>query len=386
MIDAWRKVGVPVHHDVISEELAIEGCGGKLPEPNGDIYIANSGTSIRFLAAALAACGGAFRLHGVPRMHQRPIGDLAVALNALGAKVTSENLQRPDCPPVLIESSGLRGGEVQIAGNISSQYLSGLMMASPLSAAPVEISIAGELVSIPYVTMTAAVMVSFGAQVQTNLESETSPRTIRIQSQDGYKAAEYSIEPDASAASYYFAAAAITGGRATVQGLSKQSLQGDVAFCEVLKQMGCTVNYETDSITVVGPKKLNAVDVNMADISDTVQTLAAVAMFADGPTRVTGVAHNRVKETDRISDLATELKRLGAEVEEFEDGLELKPPKSITPASVHTYHDHRMAMSLALVGLRAEGVDIQDPACTGKTYPKYWQDLAAFSGCRIDQL
>lgn len=266
-----------------------------------------------------------------------------------------------------------------MAGAMSSQFLSGLMMAAPMANTDVELVVEGDLVSVPYVLMTAEVMRSFGANVSGDVR-----RQIKVSSKAKYAATDYAIEPDASAASYFWGAAAITGGRACVEGLGRQSLQGDVRFCEVLQQMGCKVVYGAHGIEVHGGP-LVGVEVDMADISDTVQTLAAVALFATGPTVVRGVAHNRVKETDRISDLARELRRLGARVEEFHDGLAIHPPTQITPAEIHTYEDHRMAMSLALVGLRTPGIVLQNPECTAKTYPNFWNDLELFCGCRVER-
>lgn len=378
MIRAWRAVGLALTHDLSAAKLVIEGAGGNLPNPGGELFIANSGTTIRFLTAALAACGGDFVLDGIPRMRERPIADLIHAVNQLGANVTSQNVDNPTCPPVRVQASGLRGGEVEIAGNISSQYLSGIMMAAPMAAEDVNIRVKGELVSVPYVEMTAEVMRSFGANVDM-----AADHSIAIRSTAKYAGSNYSIEPDASAASYFWAAAAIAKGQATVRGLSRRSLQGDVGFCDVLEKMGCQVDWRDDSVTVRSTGSLRGLDIDMGDISDTVQTLAAVALFADGPTTVRGVAHNRVKETDRITDLATELRKFGATVEEFPDGLKIVPPKEIQPAKIHTYSDHRMAMSMALVGLKVAGVEIMDPGCTAKTYPQYFEEMALFANTGV---
>lgn len=380
MIDAWRQLGLSVEHDRAKQKLRIEGGGGKTPVKHAELFIANSGTTIRFLTAALAACEGEFKLDGVARMRERPIADLLDGLRQLGADVSSLNGERPNCPPVLVRANGLAGGVASIAGNISSQFLSGLMMAAPMASSDAQLRVVGELVSVPYVKMTAAVMRSFGAKVE---GAEQGPFVISAAHK--YRGAMYAIEPDASAASYFWAAGAITGGSATVEGLSRGSLQGDVRFCECLEQMGCKVDYRSDSITVHGGK-LTGINVDMSDISDTVQTLAAVALFSEGPTTIRGVAHNRVKETDRISDLACELRKLGAKVEEFEDGLSIRPPQRITPCEIETYRDHRMAMSLALVGLRCAGLSILDPGCTAKTYPNYWEDLASFTGCGVRRI
>jgi len=249
-----------------------------------------------------------------------------------------------------------------------------MMMAAPYACSAVELAIEGSIVSKPYVDMTAAVMKSFGVAVNGVRDKSGACLGYWIDAPTKYKSANYAIEPDASAASYFFAAAAITGGKVRVLGLGRNALQGDVGFVEVLQRMGCHVEYGVDWIEVSGMAK-KGIDVDMNSISDTVQTLAAVALFAEGPTTIRGVEHNRYKETDRIGDLATELRRLGAKVEELPDGLRITPQK-LNPAEIQTYHDHRMAMSMALVGLRQDGVWILDPKCTEKTYPHYFVDLA----------
>lgn len=369
MLAAWQTLGIDIEGSAAEGSLNVHGCGGLLTNKRAELFIGNSGTTIRFLTAALAACEGEFVIDGVARMRERPIGDLLVALRQLGARVDSLNEHNRECPPVRIQAAGLCGGQARVAGNISSQYLSGLMMAAPMARQPVQLQVEGELVSVPYVTMTARMMCAFGATV-----SEPADGPIDI-APTGYSGTNYEIEPDASAASYFWAAAAISGGDVTVEGLTYESLQGDVGFCRVLEQMGCRVIEENNALRVIG-NKLRGVDVDMGDISDTVQTLGAVALFADGPTRVRGVAHNRHKETDRIADLATELRKFGGRVDEHTDGLTIWPG-SFQEASVvmETYNDHRMAMSLALVGLKQPGVIILNPACTAKTYPNYWSDL-----------
>ena len=366
MIEALGQLGLKVSHDPASGTVGIGGCGGRIPSQRADLAVGNSGTTVRFLTAMLTLGHGSFRLDGTPRMRQRPIGDLLDALGQLGADVASE--ADTGCPPVVINAAGLPGGGATVAGNISSQYLSGLLMAAPLAREAVELTVRGRLVSKPYIEMTLAVMRAFGVSV----EAEQLGR-FRIACGQKYLAPQYDIEPDASAASYFLAAAAITGGEVTVEGLTRGSIQGDVAFCDCLQQMGCELRYGPDSITVVG-RPLHGIDVDMNAISDTVQTLAAVALFADGPTTIGRVAHIRHKETDRIHALATELRKLGAEVEEHEDGLRIVPGK-LHGAQIDTYHDHRMAMSLALVGLATPGVVIRDPGCTAKTYPRFFEDL-----------
>ena len=425
MIDALRSIGVGIDISDGGKTLVVDGQrterqrterqraetqaaeqqatvqaddSGKLQE----LYVANSGTTVRFLAAALSAAGGQYRLVGVERMHQRPIGDLVDALQMV-VDGHIQAISPRGCPPVEIRCNGWKGNKLEVGGSVSSQYLSGLMMAAPLvsqaddssesgqgkallKALSTQILVSGELVSRPYVDMTAKVMQSFGANLSLKDEGLLSEPALVVEVEGGgYSPTPYEIEPDASAASYFWAAAAITGGKVTVQGLSRGAMQGDVGFCEVLEKMGCQVQYDDHFICVQG-HPLQGVDVDMNEISDTVQTLAVVALFASGPTRVRGVAHNRFKETDRIGDLARELQKLGATVEEHEDGLTIHPidQSQESPADqkvvIETYHDHRMAMSLSLAGLRIPGVQIVNPACTGKTYPEFFADLESLIG------
>lgn len=376
MVEAWRLLGLDIHWNKEACTLEIEGCSGQPPNPHGEMHIANSGTTVRFLTAALAATKGVYTLDGVARMRERPIGDLLDGLQKLGANVYSTNVHNPNCPPVRVVASGLQGGTTEVAGDVSSQFLSGLMMAAPYAKSSVCIRVVGELVSKPYVDMTASVMRSFGIEVTYQMGERGTE--YHIDAPGCYVAQDFDIEPDASAASYFLGAAAITQGKVRVDGLSLDALQGDVLFAKVLESMGCKVTYGKDFIEVAG-LPLKGIDVDMNAISDTVQTLAAVALFAKGPTRVRGVAHNRHKETDRIGDLACELRRVGAVVEEHEDGLTIHP-SDLKGADMHTYHDHRMAMSLSLVGLRVPGVRILDPRCTEKTYPHFFEDLGALIG------
>ncbi len=382
MIEALRKVGASVVAFNQGRTLTVNGVAGSHASPTDgtlELFIANSGTTIRFLTAALSAAGGRYRLHGVPRMHERPIGDLTNAIQPV-LKGTIEAISLGGCPPVEIASEGWREGVIRVRGNVSSQYLSGLMMAAPISGQTTRIEVDGELVSKPYVEMTAKVMESFGASVE--CQESGQHNTAYTIAAGHYAATRYEIEPDASAASYFWGAAAITGGSVRVEGLSRNAMQGDVRFCDVLAQMGCEVDYQTEGITVTG-RGLRGVDVDMNFISDTVQTFAVVALFAQGPSRVRGVAHNRFKETDRIGDLARELRRLGARINEHDDGMTIVPPQdfaNFSGASLATYHDHRMAMSLSLAGLRMPGVKIEDPACTVKTYPNYFFDLEQLIG------
>lgn len=368
MIDSLARLGIPVDVSDDRTVLQVEGCGGRIPASAAELFVGNSGTTIRFLTAMVALGHGKYRLDGVPRMRERPIGDLVDALKQLGVHATCES--PGGCPPVVVEATGLPGGRAVVRGDISSQYLSGLLMGIPSAAGAVELAIDGPLVSQPYVWMTLEVMKSFGVI----LEATDDLTKFNTPGRQIYQATNYAIEPDASAASYFWAAAAIAGGSVTVEGLSAASLQGDVGVVDLLEQMGAKVDRHVGNITVTGGK-LRGITANMNAVSDMVQTIAAVALFAEGPTEIRGVAHNRHKETDRIAAVATELRKLGASVDEFEDGLRITPGK-LRGASMATYDDHRMAMSLALVGLKVPGVEIQDPGCTAKTYPGYFDDLA----------
>lgn len=391
MIEALRELGVVVSEPGQRHSLHMSGAGASRPRNASSgassLFIGNSGTTIRFLTAALSAYGGVYRLHGVPRMHQRPIGDLASALTPVcDGTVMCES--PGGCPPVLIKTNGWSGDHIKVAGSVSSQYLSGLMMATPIARKKVRIEVAGELVSRPYVEMTARILQDFGAATcfngaDANASGEAGALVCEIDGTGGYQACDYAIEPDASAASYFWAAAAISGGSVTVEGLGPQAIQGDVGFVDCLEQMGCTVSRSADQITVTGSSQIRGIDIDMNAISDTVQTLSVVALFGDRPTRIRGVAHNRFKETDRIGDLARELRKLGAVVHEHEDGLTIEPIERIDVfggATLETYDDHRMAMSLALAGLRMPSVRISNPACTAKTYPEYFADMEKLIG------
>jgi len=367
MLESLARLGIEVQSEQNGTVLKVAGCGGKIPAASADLFVANSGTTIRFLTAMVALGHGSYRLDGIARMRQRPIADLLQTMNDLGVEVVSE--LGTGAPPVIVHAKGLRGGSAKISGEISSQFLSGLLMAAPLAQQDVCLQVMGELVSKPYVTMTLKVMQAFGAESKSDNFQE-----FRIPGRQVYRGCHYQIEPDASAASYFWGAAAVTGGRVTVKGLQPDALQGDVAFVNCLKQMGCEVTSSAEGITVVG-KPLRGIDIDMNAISDTVQTLAVVALFAEGPTTMRGVGHIRHKETDRIGDLARELRKLGAQVEEWEDGLRVHPAP-LHGATLETYNDHRMAMSFSLAGLRVPNVVILNPGCTAKTYPGYFDDLA----------
>jgi 3-phosphoshikimate 1-carboxyvinyltransferase len=367
MLESLTRLGFEVEAKDSRQTLVVNGAHGLVPALEADLFCGNSGTTIRFLTALVTLGHGYFRLDGVPRMRERPVDDLLNALNQLGANTRSE--LDNGCPPIIVHANGLAGGRAKLRGDISSQFLSGLLMAAPAARSSIELVMDGPLVSKPYVLMTASVMESFGVA----LDLDESLSRFAINSPQDYRARDYAIEPDASAASYFWAAAAICGGHVTIDGLSSSSIQGDVEFVACLEQMGCVVHRTSDSITVSG-RATHGIDVDMNAISDTVQTLAVVALFAEGPTTIRNVKHIRHKETDRISALATELRKLGAEVEESDDAL-VVTPGTLRAAMIDTYGDHRMAMSFALAGLRLPGIRIRDPSCVDKTYPNYFQEL-----------
>jgi 3-phosphoshikimate 1-carboxyvinyltransferase len=375
MIDGLRQLGFRIE-TVWADETVRVGAnesGRIIPTNRADLFVANSGTTMRFLTAMVSLGEGLYRLDGVPRMRERPIRDLLDALTQLGVNARSE--AGNGSPPVVIESHGWRNSEATIPADVSSQFLSALMMAAPYSNRDtVRIGVGETVVSRPYLDMTAAMLRDWGASIDYQV---ASPIITVPGKQRAYRP-HYRIEPDASAASYFFAAAAVLGGRVTVLGLPENGLQGDVGFVDVLASMGCRVERCSSGITVHG-RPLRGVDVDMNAISDTVMTLGAVACFAEGPTTIRNVGHIRHKETDRISALATELRKVGAGVEEFADGLRITSAP-LRGAAIDTYNDHRMAMSLALVGLRVPGVVIRNPGCVAKTYPGFWQDLARLRG------
>jgi 3-phosphoshikimate 1-carboxyvinyltransferase len=364
----WKNHWVEVCRDQSHEEVADDEW---VPKKKADLFVGNSGTTIRFLTALVSLGEGTYRLDGVPRMRERPIGDLIDALRQFGVDVRSE--LKNGCPPVVVNAHGLYGDYVRIKADVSSQFLSALLLVCPFARSETSIEVVGPMVSEPYVELTLKMLRLVGLVVESD-----PPGRYRIPGNQRYSGGTIDVEPDASSASYFWAAAAITGGRVTVSGLTRKSLQGDVRFVDVLAQMGCRVEECDAGITVHG-QPLRGVDVDMNDISDTVMTLGAVACFAEGPTTVRNVAHIRHKETDRIAALATELRKLGAEVEERPDGLTITP-RPLTGCAVDTYNDHRMAMSLALIGLKVPGVVVRNPGCVAKTYPGFWQDLDKVGG------
>jgi 3-phosphoshikimate 1-carboxyvinyltransferase len=363
---ALQTLGFDVQLDEANHAMTVTGLGGKIPVKKAKLFIGNAGTAARFLSAFLTLGNGEYILDGEPRMRERPIGDLIEALQQLGVELEARN----NCPPVEIFAKGLPGGKTKIAGDISSQFLSALLMVAPYAQSEIEITLSTELNSKPYVDMTISIMKEFGVEIERN---EYSCFTIHPSFYSPLST--FQIESDASAASYFFAAPAICGGTVKVENISRKSVQGDVAFLDVLKQMGCTIEEADNSISVTRHSSLVGVDIDMRDIPDTAQTLAAVAPFASSPTRIRGIASARVKETDRVSATFTELKRIGVQVEEHEDGMTIYPCQTFKPTNVQTYNDHRMAMSFALIGLRVDGVTIENPGCVTKTFPNYFEVL-----------
>ena len=363
---ALQTLGFDVQLDESNHEMIVTGLGGKIPATKAELFIGNAGTAARFLSAFLTLGNGEYILDGEPRMRERPIGDLIEALQQLGVELEARN----NCPPVEIFAKGLPGGKTKIAGDISSQFLSALLMVAPYAQSSIEVSLSTDLNSKPYVDMTIAIMQDFGVTVERNEYSRFTIHPTHYSS-----LSTYAIESDASAASYFFAAPAICGGTVKVENISRKSVQGDVAFLDVLKQMGCTIEEADHSISVTRHSTLVGVDIDMRDIPDTAQTLAAVAPFASSPTRIRGIASARVKETDRVSATCTELKRLGVQVEEHADGMTIYPCQTFQPANIQTYNDHRMAMAFSLIGLHFDGVTIENPACVSKTFPNYFEVL-----------
>ena len=376
MIACLQSLGVGIETDTVANTIAVNGGGGYLKAADAGLFCGNSGTTIRFCTALCALGSGVYTLDGIERMRERPIGPLVDGLRMLGAHIGYA--EQEGCPPVIVHGGTLRSGTVSFDSPPSSQFVSAVLMAAPYAMGDVFVEVYGELVSAPYLSMTTAIMDAFGASVIEQLDSR--PAKFIIPAPQRYVGREYAIEPDASNASYFLAAPAVAGGSVTVEGLGTESMQGDVCFVDVLEQMGCRVEREAHQLRVHGPaagERLRGVDVDLQAMPDTVQTLAVVAVFADGPTRIRNVGNLRLKETNRLAALATELDKLGARVELFDDGLVIEPPGQVLPARIATYDDHRMAMSFALAGLAVDGIEILDPHCVNKTFPDFFERFEA---------
>jgi len=366
---ALASLGIAVAHDRQSETfaVAVAGAGGTIPAREADIFVGNAGTAARFITALAALGDGSYRFDGVPAMRARPVGELLDVLREQGARIACEG--EPNRFPFVLRARGLPGGSLSIDAGKTSQQISALLLVAPYTRAGIALQLTGDLVSEPYLDMTCDMMAQWGVPVE-----RRSSRELRVAPDGRYAARTYAIEPDASSASYFFAAAAASGGRVWVAGTSLRSLQGDSAFVHVLERMGAHVAERDGGVVVTGPERLHGIEVDMNAISDTAPTLAAIAACASGPVRITGVAHMRWKETDRIAAMTTELRKMGARVDEAPDGLTVHPG-TLARVRVATYDDHRMAMSLAIAGLINDGIEIEDPSCTRKTFGTFFEVL-----------
>ncbi|WP_367988640.1 3-phosphoshikimate 1-carboxyvinyltransferase [Vibrio sp. NTOU-M3] len=373
MLNALTKLGVSYRLSEDKTVCEVEGLGQPFSVSQAtELFLGNAGTAMRPLAAALCLGEGEYVLTGEPRMKERPIGHLVTALRQAGAEVTY--LENDDYPPLKITGTGLKGGVVSIDGSISSQFLTAFLMSAPLAQDDVTIKIEGELVSKPYIDITLHIMTQFGVEVENRNYQE-----FVIRAGQSYVApGDFLVEGDASSASYFLAAAAIKGGEIKVTGIGKKSIQGDIQFADALEKMGAEIEWGDDYvISRVG--QLTAVDMDFNHIPDAAMTIATAALFAKGTTAIRNVYNWRVKETDRLAAMATELRKVGAEVEEGEDYIVITPPQQLKHAAIDTYDDHRMAMCFSLVALSDTPVTINDPKCTSKTFPDYFEKLASLS-------
>ena len=369
MLDALKLLGVTLEQ-CGEHDWKVTGCAGQFPNKQADLFLGNAGTAFRPLTAALALSNGDYHLHGVPRMHERPIGDLVDALRQAGADITYE--ANSGFPPLNISPAQLDVSRpIQIRGDVSSQFLTALLMALPLTQQQATIEVVGELISKPYIEITLNLMAKFGVQVQRDgWQRFVIPANSQYQSPN-----EIYVEGDASSASYFIAAGAIAGD-VTVTGLGQNSIQGDVRFADAVKLMGGNIHYDVNHIQSSQAKAIQAIDLDCNHIPDAAMTLAILALFADGTTTLRNIASWRVKETDRISAMATELRKVGATVEEGADYIKITPPAQLIPnAVIDTYDDHRMAMCFSLVSLGGVPITINDPNCVAKTFPNYFEEF-----------
>jgi 3-phosphoshikimate 1-carboxyvinyltransferase len=380
MLDALEKLGVRLKRD--GDTCVVTGTRGAFTARSADLFLGNAGTAVRPLTAALAVNGGNYRIHGVPRMHERPIGDLVDGLRQIGAKVDYE--ENEGYPPLRIRPAQITAdAPIRVRGDVSSQFLTSLLMTLPLlrtESGATTVQVDGELISKPYIEITIKLMARFGIHVERNgWHQFIVPSGQRYQSPGTIM-----VEGDASSASYFLAAGVLGGGPLKVEGVGRASIQGDVGFADALIKMGANLQMGEDWIEVRGVGndngKLNPVDMDFNLIPDAAMTIAVAALFADGATTLRNIASWRVKETDRLAAMATELRKVGAKVQEGEDYLVIAPPEKLTPnASIDTYDDHRMAMCFSLVSLGGVPVRINDPKCVGKTFPDYFERFTALA-------
>jgi len=377
MLDALSKLGIRWEQKDERTHV-VHGAGGLLPVGQADLFMGNAGTAIRPLTAALAVIGGDYTLHGVERMHERPIGDLVDALNAVGARI--EYTGNPGFPPLHIRAGDVQPDRIAVRGNVSSQFLTALLMSAPLMARTqaVTIDVVGDLISKPYIEITLNLMRRFGVTVQ-----QDGWAAFTVQPGQKYQSpGSIHVEGDASSASYFLAAGAIAGGPVRVEGVGRESIQGDVRFADALEQMGATIIRGDNWIEARSNGVLKAIDADFNHIPDAAMTIAVAALYADGTSTLRNIASWRVKETDRLAAMATELRKVGAIVEEGADYLRVTPPEVLSPATIDTYDDHRMAMCFSLASLdgaarRGNAMRINDPKCVAKTFPDYFE---TFSG------
>jgi 3-phosphoshikimate 1-carboxyvinyltransferase len=380
MLNALNQLGVHWSQEGATQNYTVHGANGTFPNHKADLFMGNAGTAIRPLSAALAVIGGDYTLHGVPRMHERPIGDLIDALNAVGANVEYTGV--PGYPPLHIQRGHFHASRLQVKGNVSSQFLTALLMSAPLMAKQhsVTIEVVGELISKPYIEITLNLMARFGVQVQRD-----GWQAFTIEAGQHYVApGVIHVEGDASSASYFLAAGAIAGGPVRVEGIGVNSIQGDVRFAEALEKMGATIKRGDNWIESSSNGVLQAIDMDFNHIPDAAMTIAVAALYANGTTVLRNIASWRVKETDRIAAMAIELRKVGAMVEEGADYLAVTPPTVIQPATIDTYDDHRMAMCFSLATLdgaarRGAAMRINDPKCVAKTFPDYFEAFASIN-------
>ena len=380
MLAALRSLGVEwtEQRDGDSTVHVVQGVRGSWPQRSADLFMGNAGTAIRPLTAALAVIGGDYKVHGVPRMHERPIGDLVDALNAAGADI--EYTMNQGYPPLHIRSGNFASPRLSVRGNVSSQFLTALLMVAPLMAREqaVTIAVEGELISKPYIEITLNLMRRFGAVVEQDGWSSFTIPPGQVYRSPG----TIHVEGDASSASYFLAAGAIGGGPVRVLGVGRDSIQGDVRFAQALEQMGATITMGENWIEASAAGPLRAIDMDFNHIPDAAMTIAVAALYAEGASTLRNIASWRVKETDRLAAMACELRKLGAQVEEGADWLRVTPPAVLQPAQIDTYDDHRMAMCFSLASLdgalrRGTHVRINDPKCVAKTFPEYFTAFAS---------